>query len=231
MTMNGVVASNKQLSGENEQDYWNRMMNEFQLREGSRFKFELAYEYLKDKPKWTVYCEHVKNTDVKWRPRPKGSKMAKRVESEKARIARVVQDLTADESANNQPPSFMQLAAERQKQILESIEKTNDAMYQFGLMMTAGTLSPSRKASAMALAAAELEAKQLANEEKKMALAERRLALRREEMLVRSQEASMGRESPSTSVAAMPANPFPVDSDSDNDFDTPYDVTYKNTEE
>jgi hypothetical protein len=84
MAMSSVVASNPCLSGENEEKYWERSVTEFENREGVKFKCAKLYEYLKDKPKWKVYCDKVSILDTKRKAQPKGANSAKRLESNKA---------------------------------------------------------------------------------------------------------------------------------------------------
>jgi hypothetical protein len=40
------------VAGENEDQYWERLVMEFENREGVKFKFPKIYDYLKEKPKW-----------------------------------------------------------------------------------------------------------------------------------------------------------------------------------
>jgi hypothetical protein len=139
MAMSGVAASNLRLSGENDEQYWEQLVSEFENREGVKFKFPKIYEYLKEKPKWKVYCDEVSSQDTKRKARPKGVKSAKQLESDKACVARVVEDLTNDEQANNQPPAAN--PNQRHDELIKMIEGQSKSLYQFGLMLTSSTLS------------------------------------------------------------------------------------------
>jgi hypothetical protein len=96
MAMNSVVASNPCLSGENEDQYWERLVMEFENREGVKFKFPKIYNYLNKKLKWKVYCNEVSSQDTKRNVQPKGAKPAKQLESNKACVACVIKDLTKE---------------------------------------------------------------------------------------------------------------------------------------
>jgi hypothetical protein len=104
-----------------------------------KFKFPKIYKYLKEKPKWKVYCDEVSSQDTKRKVRPKGAKSAKRLESNKARVARVVEDLTNEEAANNQPPAGN--PNQWHDELIKMIEGQSKSLYQFCLMLTASTLS------------------------------------------------------------------------------------------
>jgi hypothetical protein len=137
---------------------------EFENREGVKFKFPKIYKYLKDKPKWKVYCNKVSSQDTKRKARPKGAKSAKRLESNKACVAHVAKDLTNEEPAKNQP-----LAGNPNQwhdELIKMIEGQSKSLYQFGLMFTSSTLSRAWKQAAIDHSLADLETKRLANEEK-----------------------------------------------------------------
>jgi hypothetical protein len=176
MAMSGVAASHPRLSGENDDQYWERLVTEFENREGVKFKFPKIYDYLKEKPKWKVYCDEVSSLDTKRKGRPKGAKSAKRLESDKARVARVVEDLTIDDPANNQPPAAN--SNQRHDELIKMIEGQSKSLYQFGLMLTSSTLSPARKKAAIDHSLEDLETKRLANEEKKIQLEEKKIELK-----------------------------------------------------
>jgi hypothetical protein len=63
MSFLGICTCYPLISGESEGDAWKRWMATFQLRYHFGFKYELAYNYLKDKPKWMAYCG-LPNTSV-----------------------------------------------------------------------------------------------------------------------------------------------------------------------
>jgi hypothetical protein len=138
---------------------------EFENREGVKFKFPMIYKYLKEKPKWKVYCNKVSSQDTKRKAWPKGAKSAKQLESDKARVARVVEDLTIDELANNQPPAAN--PNQQHDKLIKMIEGQSKLLYQFGLMLMSSTLLPARKQAAIDHSLTDLETKRLANEEKK----------------------------------------------------------------
>jgi hypothetical protein len=94
------------LSGESEDHAKKRWMSTFDLCVPGGFKYELAYNYLKDKPKWTIYCNEQKAEGQKPPPRPKGVKAAKKAEADKVRVARLVKDLTSGDSTINNLPEL-----------------------------------------------------------------------------------------------------------------------------
>jgi hypothetical protein len=77
MAMNSVIASNPQKSGENQEAYWERMLSEFENREGVKFKFLKIYKYLKEKPRWKVYCNEVSSQDMKRKSAAQGHQVGK----------------------------------------------------------------------------------------------------------------------------------------------------------
>jgi hypothetical protein len=163
MAMNSIVASNPRLSGENEDQYWERLVTEFKNRDGVKFKFPKIYNYLKEKLKWKIYCNEVSSQDMKCKARPKGTKSAKQLESDKACVAHVIEDLTNEVLASSQP-----LAGNPNKhnELIKMIEGQSKLLYQFGLMLTSSTLSPARKQAVINHLLANLETKRLANKEK-----------------------------------------------------------------
>jgi hypothetical protein len=54
MSLAGIAVTYSLLSGEAEDDAWDRWKTTFALRVPGGFKYELAYKYLKDKPKWLL---------------------------------------------------------------------------------------------------------------------------------------------------------------------------------
>jgi hypothetical protein len=97
MSLAGIAVTYLLLSGEAEDD-----KTTFALRVPGGFKYELAYNYLKDKPKLLLQCEEQKTEGHKPPARPKGVKAAKRMEADKARVARLVKELMpGDATINN----------------------------------------------------------------------------------------------------------------------------------
>jgi hypothetical protein len=174
MAMSSMAASHPHLSGENDEQYWERLVTEFENREGVKFKFPKIYKYLKEKPKWRVYCNEVSILDTKRKAQPKGAKSAKRLESDKACVACVDEDLTIYEPANDQPPAAN--SNQQHDELIKMIEGQSKSLYQFGLMLTSSTLSPAWKQAAINHSLANLETKRLANEEKKIQLEEKRFS-------------------------------------------------------
>jgi hypothetical protein len=94
------------------------------------------------------------------------------LESDKACVACVIKDLTNKEPANNQP-----LAGNPNQQhdeLIKMIKGQSKSLYQFGLMLTASTLSPAWKQAAIEHSLADLETKRLASEEKTIQVEEKR---------------------------------------------------------
>jgi hypothetical protein len=107
----------------------------------------------------------VSSQDTKRKVQPKGAKSAKQLESNKACVACVVEDLTNKVLANNQP-----LAGNPNKQhdkLIKMIKGQSKSLYQFGLMLTSSTLSPARNQAVIDHSIANLETKHLANKGKK----------------------------------------------------------------
>jgi hypothetical protein len=87
------------------------------------------------------------------------------LESDKARVAHVVEDLTNKVPANNQPLAGN--LKEQHNKLIKMIEGQSKSLYQFGLMLTSSTLSPAWKQAVINHSLANLETKRLANKEKK----------------------------------------------------------------
>jgi hypothetical protein len=137
---------------------------EFENREEVKFKFPKIYDYLKKKPKWKVYCNKVSSQDTKCKAQPKGAKSAKQLESDKACVACVVEDLTNKVLAHNQLPAGNPNT--QHNELIKMIKGQRKLLYQFGLMLTSSTLSPAWKQAAIDHLLANLETKRLANKEK-----------------------------------------------------------------
>ena len=91
MLMAGIVAQFPRHSGEDTHTMWARQKDIYAKRHGP-FKYELAYNYLKDKPKWSIFCEENKDVEKSARP-PKGVKAAKRAEAYSKHVNRALDNL------------------------------------------------------------------------------------------------------------------------------------------
>jgi hypothetical protein len=108
---------------------------------------------------------------------PKGAKSAKWLESDKACVACVVEDLTNEEPANNQPPADNPNT--QHDELIKMIKGQSKLLYQFSLMLTLSTLSPAWKQAVIDHLLADLETKCLADEAKKNRLEEKKLNIER----------------------------------------------------
>jgi hypothetical protein len=164
MAMNGVTASNPCLSGENEDQYWERLMAEFENREGVKFKFPKIYKYLKKKLKGKVYLlqrgVQLGHRSPKAPSQLSGWSLTRPVLLVSLRIWE-----TRNWPTTNQPPAGN--PNQQHNKLIKMIEGQSKSLYQFGLMLTASTLSPAWKQPAIAHLLANLETKRSANKEKK----------------------------------------------------------------
>jgi hypothetical protein len=183
MAFLGITTAYPMISGESEGDLWTRWMATFELRNPDRFKYELAYHYLKDKPKWTAYCMEQKALEEKPPARPKGVKAAKRAEADKARVARLVKELSPGLSTTNREtdaPTTTPSPTQPQPgdgSLMAMFKETSDAFSKISYMLAVGQMSPETKASVKASAKLDVAAKELDLEMKKVAHKKEMLAV------------------------------------------------------
>ena len=160
-------------SGENEADHKARLLEGFAKKEGGKaFAFQRAYEYLKDRPKWTIYVGD--NEADKMPKRGKGQKAAKRIESEKKRVDRIIGEYSHD----NQPVPIV-ADANAPLTMMDMFGRATDDFRQMAYHMSMGMMSPKSKASMKAKAAIDLDTAKMEKEKFNIDLENAKMDLRK----------------------------------------------------
>lgn len=223
MVFAGIAATYPLLSGEKEEDAWERWATTFALRIPGGFKYKLAYKYLLDKPKWEIYVAEQKEEGQKPPPRPKGVKAAKKAEADKARVARLVKELVpGDATINCVAAKFATTPSTQQPEqgdgsLKAMFKETSESISKIAHMLACGQMSPESKAAMKAQAKLDLAAKELDLGMKKLAYKKEMMAIAAME---RAEVDASRRQSTTPSAASMPSSGNGDSSDSDLDICT-----------
>jgi hypothetical protein len=212
MVMVALTYQSPLLSGENEADHKARLLEEFAKKEGKAFAFQKAYDYLKDRPKWTIYVGE--NEPDKMPKRGKGQKAAKRIESDKKRVDRIISDFTVD----NQPVPIVPDANNAASSMMDMFGRATEDFRQMAYHMSMGLMSPESKAAMKQKAAIDLDKAKMKKDKLAIELENARMDQRKRklEMDLMEVEAMERRQSavgrlglaelttPTASVASLP---------------------------
>jgi hypothetical protein len=218
MSFAGIAVTYPLLSGEKEADAWERWMTTFALRVPGGFKYEVAYKYLADKPKWLLYCDEQKKEGQKPLARPKGVKQAKRVEADKARVARLVKEMIpGDATINNGAATLATNPSAQQPEqgdgsLKAMFKETSESISKISYMLACGQMSPESKAAMKAQAKVDIAAKELDLAMKKLAYKKEMRAFAAQE---RDKAEASRRLSTTPSSASMPSSVNVQSSDSE----------------
>jgi hypothetical protein len=224
MTMVALTYQSPLLSGENEADHKSRLLEEFAKKEGKVFAFQKAYEYLKDRPKWTIYVGE--NEPDKMPKRGKGQKAAKRLESDKKRVDRIMGDFAAD----NQPEPVVADALAPTR-MMDMFGRVTEDFRQMAYHMSIGLMSPESKAAMKEKAALDLAKARMEKEKMAIDLGNARLDLRKRKLDMdlleaeakERQQSAVGRlglaelTTPTASVASLPNTNAAINHGSDSE--------------
>jgi hypothetical protein len=227
MAMVALTYQSPLLSGENEADHKARLLEEFAKKEGKAFAFQKAYDYLKDRPKWTIYVGE--NEADKMPKRGKGTKAAKRIESDKKRVDRILGDFAAD----NQPEPVVPDAI-AQSRMMDMFGRVTDDFRQMAYHMSIGLMSPESKAAMKEKAAIDLDKAKMEKEKMEIDLDNARIDLRKRklDMDLLEAEAKERRQSavgrlglaefttPTAAVASLPNTNAAINLEYDTDSTT-----------
>ena len=175
------------------------------------FKYELAYNYLKDKPKWSIFCEENKDVEKSARP-PKGVKAAKRAEAYSKHVNRALDNLVGP-PGNTQPINLDGASTGGQQPtpgVGAWFKETNDTIQQLVYAISIGQMSPELKMQAKRMRDLEYRERLLEVEERECKVA----MLRRLD-----DEVSVAQEVPREAAMPQSANGDSYNNNVDNDSD------------
>jgi hypothetical protein len=138
---NGVVFQNPPESGQTLADARANHLEIFGKRQNYPFKFEQCYDYLKEKPKWDLFCVAEKSAD-KERARGKGVKASKKAAADERRIDRIVGPIKIDETPNQPAAANMSLLPDS---LMSLFREQQQSMQSIAYQLALGNASPSMK--------------------------------------------------------------------------------------